>query len=457
LEALPTPKTAGARFVDGFLDVAEVIDHDGQPIGLIQLRANLNEVHAQLWHYAAIIAAMMSISLGCSILLSRRFQRLIAVPIVNLADAAKRVRSSRDYGIRVVKSANDELGELYDQFNAMLEQIQHGEAAIQKANDQLEMKVEQRTAELSRTNEVLSREVAVRVQAEHELEATHQKLLETARRAGMAEIATGVLHNVGNVLNSVNVSATLVQDRIRQSKVGDLVRAMNLLDQHTADLATFITNDPKGKQLPTFLKLLSRHLADERADIDKELELLSDKVAHVKAIVATQQSYAGVSGLLESVDLSSILDDAIQLNNTSFERHRIVVEKQFADLPPVLIDKQKVLQILVNVLKNAREAFDDLPDQRNRRVTVQTAVGESGMLQIAVSDNAIGIAPADLTRIFSHGFTTKKTGHGFGLHSCANAAAEMKGSLTVASEGLGRGATFVLEIPFQPVEVPAHI
>ncbi len=274
MPAPPVPKTAGARFVDGgYLDVAEIIDQRGQPIGIIFLRANLSEVNAQLWRYAAIVAGMLSISLGSSILLSRRFQRLIAVPLVNLAEAAKRVRSERNYGIRVVKTADDELGELYDQFNAMLEQIQRAEAAIQAAKDQLEIKVKERTAELSLTNESLSREMSVRESAERELEATHQKLLETARRAGMAEIATGVLHNVGNVLNSINVSATLVQDRIRQSKIADLVRATQLMDRHANDLGTFITADPKGKQLPIFFRLLANHLSDERADIAKELEL----------------------------------------------------------------------------------------------------------------------------------------------------------------------------------------
>ncbi len=182
--------------------------------------------------------------------------------------------------------------------------------------------------------------------------------------------------------------------------------------------------------------------------------MLTDKVAHVKAIVATQQSYAGVSGVMEAVELSTTLDDAIELNSTSFERHRIQVEKQYEELPRVLIDKQKVLQILINLLKNAREAFDECPDQRDRKITIRTLVTDDNMLQIQVIDNAIGIDPPDLTRIFTHGFTTKKTGHGFGLHSCANAAAEMKGALTVKSDGRGHGATFALDVPFQPVEVP---
>src|SRR5262249_23870862 len=183
---------------------------------------------------------------------------------------------------------------------AMLEKIQQGEAARQRAQDELEIKIQQRTAQLSRANQELSREISERLRAEQELESAHQQLMASARRAGMAEIATGVLHNVGNVLNSINVSATLASDRMRQSKVTDLVRATQMMDAHKDDLGTFITHDPKGRQLPNFLGLLATHLLDERADVLKELELLVTKVNHVKTIVSTQQSYAGVSGAIET-------------------------------------------------------------------------------------------------------------------------------------------------------------
>src|SRR5262249_55823452 len=150
-----------------------------------------------------------------------------------------------------------------------------------------------------------------------------------------------------------------------------------------------------------------------------------DKVEHVKVVVATQQSYAGVSGVVESVDLSTTLDDAMKLNMATFERDKIAVIKQYQDLPRVRIDKQKVLQILVNLIKNAREALCECPPQQPRTIAIRTALGDNGKLQIQVTDNGSGILPENLTRIFSHGFTTKKTGHGFGLHGCANSASEM--------------------------------
>jgi two-component system NtrC family sensor kinase len=177
------------------------------------------------------------------------------------------------------------------------------------------------------------------------------------------------------------------------------------------------------------------------------------KVGHIKAIVATQQSYAGTSGVVAAVDLSTTLNDAMKLNLASFERENIIVAKEYQDIPTVRIDKQKVLQILVNLIKNARESFQDCPRQKDRKIIVRTKLTSETALTIYVIDNGAGIAAENLTRIFSHGFTTKKTGHGFGLHSCANAANEMGGSLTVQSEGIGRGATFALELPYDPVEV----
>ena len=451
---LPPPRSPGYQFTDeGYLDVSKAIVFDGRPIGSIYLRASMSELHEQIWHYVSIVAAVMAVSLAASILLSSRLQRVISVPILRLAETAQRISHERNYSIRVTKTADDELGTLYDQFNTMLDEIEHGEAALQQAHDDLERKVKHRTAELSATNEELSREVTERRRAEEDLDTAHQQLVVSARRAGMAEIATGVLHNVGNVLNSINVSATLASDRIRQSKVTELVRASKLMQQHAADLGEFLTSDPKGKQLPAFLDLLGVHLVDERADVLKELELLTTKVNHIKTIVSTQQSYAGVVGVVETVDVASTLDDAMRLNSASFERHHITVVRDYGQIPKVRLDTQKVLQILVNLVNNAKDSFAECPDLVDRRLILRSRLIGDETIQIQVIDNGVGVPKENLTRIFSHGFTTKKTGHGFGLHSCANAALELGGSLLAQSDGPGKGATLILELPFIPAEV----
>ncbi|HEV3024161.1 MAG TPA: ATP-binding protein, partial [Pirellulales bacterium] len=302
---------------------------------------------------------------------------------------------------------------------------------------------------VERARDVVEREVQQRTQ---ELAAAHQQLMEAARRAGMAETATAVLHNVGNVLNSINVSTGLASEALRRSRVEQLSKAMQLIESNSADLARFFAEDPKGKQLPAFLKLLAVHLADERDEVLQELEYLDQRVGHVKAIVTAQQSYAGMSGVVETFEVAAALDDAVRLNSSSFERHGIEILRIHEELSNVQYDKQKLLQILVNLVKNAKDSLAACEAKR-RTLTLRTYLRGDDRMFIEVGDNGVGIAPENLTRIFAHGFTTKKEGHGFGLHSCANSAAEMGGRLSVYSDGPGTGATFTLELPFTPAEV----
>jgi len=264
----------------------------------------------------------------------------------------------------------------------------------------------------------------------------------------MAEIATSVLHNVGNVLNSVNVSASIIGDRLRKSGVADLKSATELLNRHLDDPGAFVSSDPQGKHLPQFLTQLSQKMSSDEQLILNEIKSLSGDIDHIKGIVALQQSYTGVSGISDKLSLADLLDDAIRINSQSVTRHNIDVIREYEVLPPVVTEKQKVLQILVNLLSNAKYAVI-AADRATRRITVRAKRVATDRVRIEVIDNGVGIPRENLTRIFSHGFTTRKDGHGFGLHSAANLARELGGSLTVQSEGVGKGATFVLELPFK--------
>ncbi len=293
------------------------------------------------------------------------------------------------------------------------------------------------------------RDITERKRAEAELEKARQQLLEASRLAGMAEVATGVLHNVGNVLNSVNVSATLVSDRVRQSKVAGLHKAAALLQQQRGQLTAFLTADPKGKALPDYFIKLSEHLSVEQSELLRELQSLTQNIEHIKEIVAMQQSYAKVSGCLEPMPPAPLVEDALRINAEALARHRVEVVREFAEVPPVLADRHKVLQVLVNLISNAKYALDD-DRPRDKRLTLGIARNGNGRVKIVVRDNGVGIAPENLAKIFQHGFTTKKNGHGFGLHSGALAATEMGGSLAAYSDGPGEGATFTLELPMAP-------
>jgi signal transduction histidine kinase len=281
--------------------------------------------------------------------------------------------------------------------------------------------------------------------------------------AGMAEVATGVLHNVGNALNSVNVSTTLIAERIRASRVSQMANIVSLLRDHEGDLGAYLERDPKGRQLPAYLTGLAAHLSQERDTLLGELDALRKSIEHMKDIVSMQQGYAKASGVTESLAAEDLVEDALRMNGTSLARHDVQVIRDFArGLPRITVQRHKVLQILVNLISNAKHACLQ-SGSTDKRLTVRIDIDPTGdgvapRVRFRVIDNGIGIPAENLTRIFSHGFTTRQDGHGFGLHSGALAAREMGGALLVHSDGPGTGATFTLDLPLRPAsQSPAEL
>ena len=219
---------------------------------------------------------------------------------------------------------------------------------------------------------------------------------------------------------------------------------MQLLSAHKEDVGEFLTNDPKGRQLPAFFEALSEQFSREQATLATETQSLQHNIDHIKQIVAMQQSYAKVSGARENLVPHELVEDALRISSGALSRHHIEVVREFETVPPVLVDRHLVLQILVNLVSTAKHALDHRNKGRRLILRVKSV---DNQVRVEVTDNGAGIVPENLTKIFQHGFTTKKTGHGFGLHSGANAAKEMGGSLTVQSDGPGAGATFILELP----------
>ena len=295
----------------------------------------------------------------------------------------------------------------------------------------------------------IGRNISSLKQAEAKLEAVHRELVQTSRQAGMAEVATGVLHNVGNVLNSLNVSAGIISEKLRTSKISGLSKVVSLLRDHKSDLGQFLSEDERGRNVPPYLEQLAGHLESERAQLSTEMDCLSEHINHIKQVITTQQDYARVAGLVEQVPLAELLEDALRIHGAAYLRHGINLIKEYELLPVISVDKHRVMQILVNLLSNAKYACDAQAGGE-KRVTLRLKAAGQGRIQIQVADNGLGVPKENLTRIFAQGFTTRKNGHGFGLHSGALAAKEMGGSLIVESEGPGQGATFTLELPLAP-------
>jgi PAS domain S-box-containing protein len=300
------------------------------------------------------------------------------------------------------------------------------------------------------------RDISARKETEQELERVHKQLMTASRQAGMAEVATNVLHNVGNILNSVNISASLVIERVKQSKGPGVSRLAALLQEKGAALGDFLTHDERGKRIPEYLTSVGEQLLSDQKMALEELASLRDNLEHIKDTVAMQQSYAKLCGVTETVAVADLVEDSLRLNAGAFVRHGVTLRREFGEVPPITVDKHKVLQILVNLVRNAKYACDE-SGRSDKLLTLRiegapAAAGEPAAVRICVIDNGVGIPAENISRLFTHGFTTRASGHGFGLHSGALAAQELGGTLRVMSDGPGRGATFILELPCSPAE-----
>ncbi len=351
----------------------------------------------------------------------------VSRPLQDFTEATHRVASG-DFQVHLNTARQDELGRLAGAFRAMSDKVQQREEELRKANTGLEQRVEERT---------------------RELKEVHHQLMQTARQAGMAEIATNVLHNVGNVLNSVYTSAQVAKERLGRMRLEHVGRVATMLQERQPELGPFFTQDSRGKSVVPFLSKLGQNLLEDRQELFGLLDDVGRYTEHIGDIVKVQQTHARPPRLNEPVRLAELVEDALRINSAALLRHHVKLERHLPELPPVLTDKHKVLMVLVNLISNAKYAMDDLPVEQ-RRLSVRMERTGTERVRIEVRDNGTGIPAELLTRIFQYGFTTRQEGHGFGLHSSALAAQELGGSLEAHSDGPGQGATFTLELPFQP-------
>jgi len=294
------------------------------------------------------------------------------------------------------------------------------------------------------------RDISARKESAEELDRVHKLLLTASRQAGMAEVATNVLHNVGNILNSVNISASLVVERVKQSKAPGVCRVATLLLEKGQQVGEFLGSDERGKRIPEYLATLGEQLMTDQQMALQELTALRENLEHIKETVAMQQSYAKLCGVTETIAVVDLVEDSLRLNAGAFVRHGVTLRREFSEVPPITVDKHKVLQILVNLVRNAKYACDE-SGKKEKLITLRIDTAAIGV-RISVIDNGVGILAENMDRLFTHGFTTRKSGHGFGLHSGALAAQQLGGSLHAESDGLGRGAAFILELPCSPAE-----
>jgi signal transduction histidine kinase len=409
----------------------------GKPASILFNNRKIGEIRIHLAAGSFLVKAL-TIFILCLVMGGSLSMLVYRMPLVGIKSLEQQLLDYQNSLEELVIQRTTALQETTEKALQLAEARRHDQEELLEAKANLEQRVEERTKELQ--DQVLAKEKALA-----ELATAQSSLLELSRAAGMAEVATGVLHNVGNVLNSVNVSCNLIMNQVRESRTGNIAKVVGLIAESGADLGRFLTEDPRGRQVPAYLTSLSSVLVEEQQLILRETEALQQRIAHIKEIVTMQQSYGRVSGVLETIAPEQLMEDTLKLSAGALARHEIGVERQYRDVPPITVDKHKVLQILLNLINNAKYACAGL--EKEKIITLRIFCSGSDRLSMQVSDNGRGIPSENLTRIFQHGFTTRKSGHGFGLHSGAIAAKGLGGSLIAYSDGLGLGATFTLDLP----------
>jgi signal transduction histidine kinase len=283
-----------------------------------------------------------------------------------------------------------------------------------------------------------------------EQEQLRSQLGEAAYKIEMADVASTVLHNVGNVLTSVTVAANMVESVVDQSAVALVNRMAELIKAHDQDLGTYLTEDPKGKRIPPSLEKLGTHLLEEQRVVLKEMKGLVRNIRHMKQIIASHQTMAKSAGQTEQISLADVLSHAMELSFQPGDEKWITIRPDYQQVPTVLVDQHQLLQILVNLLRNAKQAMrQQVQDSHELILSVKYQDDDEATVVMTIQDSGIGIVPEHLSKMFTRGFTTKTDGNGIGLQSSILAIKNMGGSMHVQSEGVGRGATFTLTFPVQ--------
>ena len=380
--------------------------YSGVDWGYIHIGLSPDKFYSDLktLYLRTFFTATLAITLG--LLFSFFFSRKLIRPLILLHDMMRKVGEG-DLSSRVEISTGDEVEDLAESFNFMTTSL---------------------------------------MQSKTELQDAQIKLLETARRAGMAEVATGILHNVGNVLNSVNVTTSSVKEGITNLKIQNLTRLSEQLSVHQEDLAVFLTENDRGKMVPGLLAGLANHLNDERNILLEKVGQLSEFVQHIVEIVRFQQVHSKYSGVNELISMTDLVERALSVHMDDLYQYSITIVREFEPVHEIMADRHKVMQIILNLISNAYQALVDV-DEEIKKITVKVSDKDEETVLVCVTDNGPGIDSDKLTSIFSYGFTTKKDGHGYGLHTSALFAKEMGGSLEAISDGPGSGASFILELP----------
>ncbi|KTC99116.1 sensor histidine kinase [Legionella erythra] len=290
-----------------------------------------------------------------------------------------------------------------------------------------------------------------------ELLKAQENLITASHQAGMAEVTISVLHNIGNVLNSVGVSVEMMEEHMSSLMFKKIALLIDMLKAHESNLLDFFQHDEQGKLLPAYLSVLFEEIQSHQATVKGELDRLRQQYNHIKDILSAQNEVTNRQPITEKVILSHLVDSSIRLVMTedSMLINQITLNKDYRYTSVITTDRTQLMQLITNLLKNAKESLMELNSGSLKTITIVIDKQENGeFVTLRVMDSGIGILPENLSKLFSFGFTTKKKGHGFGLHNSALIAKQLGGTLQVESEGEGKGAEFILTLPVDNSTTP---
>jgi PAS domain S-box-containing protein len=302
--------------------------------------------------------------------------------------------------------------------------------------------------ELSNYRETLEQMVQDRTR---ELKEAQERLISQAMEAGMAQVAAMGLHNIGNAVTPMNVFMDAMQKNEMEEISNYLEKCYLELKNHASDLDDFINHQARGKQVFAYMgELIDSLITKNRKQADT-FNRMEKALAYISEILSLQQTYASrEQETRELVDLNELIDDAIRMQMGALEKRQIFIKKLFeARLPKLLIDKNRLMQVIVNFIKNSYEAIDARQNNTGEKEITCSSFVENGHVGFRISDNGIGIDPENIEKIFEFG-KSRKGSTGFGLHYCKMCVESNGGEISFSSPGLGKGAT--VSVYFKPNE-----
>jgi signal transduction histidine kinase len=380
-------------------------------------------------YLASITGIFFTIGIVIAALFTRAFVRSMDVVSTGVGRVAQ---GDLDHQIQPGGLVCAELLKLSETFNDMTTQLRVSRKQLDEYSKSLEHKVAARTRELKNAQ---------------------AHLLQQAHEAGMTEVAVGILHNIGNAVTPAKVGLFRLTNRMQQKPLlRDLPAAL-------IEIASLIPlfdsiSESEKERLLGIIELVPATIEEEYDLNAEEIEQIRRKLNHIDSIISLQMRYAQLFGDVESVDLPGVVEDALTLLDDALQKTSTRIIKHFEPVPPVRVEKTKLIQIIVNLIKNGYEAMEKFPvADRVLVLTIRRERKPTDCLVLSVKDNGIGFAPDMQQKLFQFGYSTKAKGSGFGLHSCANYLIARNGSISAHSEGLNKGAEFVVRLAVKESEV----